>query len=485
MDCPREAMQLGVRALRLSKGWTFEQEPLLFLRTCDKGLPQTHVLMKASKTLHGGQCCHFGDMLERLPAMARQHIAAGMPASSASKQEQIDAYADIHRWLDKNRSWIFPSGATSFCSIHREECPVMAYPGLKKRKHNEVEEHGDSDEAPVLKALKVTVAGVTCHGWSNQGGQEQFAHVSEATHAIWSTERKASFERADEDIVFCECTPRYKVKDKFADAFGSLADCRHIVDGPELHGWPHKRQRCLAVALNKSKVKWVGPEDHASDFADRFHRACVMRGADLFTATDSERYERYCSMAAGRKFKLTMQDMGRVSKDDLLEMILPPGGIERLREWQEWRGNNFSGDEKVVCDLDHHPASKCTGGTDWPVQLTHGTVVLIGSGKDDWKMATGLEHLGALGLHVHSTVDTSLFGRSPLVDILSKLEARQQKLLAGNGMHLLTQCAWMLYCFSNIARVDRVEIIPRVLAGSSCELEEDSCRDDANDERVE
>ena len=122
---------------------------------------------------------------------------------------------------------------------------------------------------------------MTCHGWSVAGEQEQYAHSSKAAHACWLEERRAWHQDAFEDLFFVECTPRYPVKDKLASQLDGLCTVLHVVDDQELHGWPHKRRRVLAVALNNKAVRWVGPVNYQADFARRFHRGCALDGTAL------------------------------------------------------------------------------------------------------------------------------------------------------------------------------------------------------------
>ena len=107
-------------------------------------------------------------------------------------------------------------------------------------------------------------------------------------------------------------------------------------------------------------------------------------------------------------------------------------------------------------DLDHWPKRKgSTGGRDWPVQLTHCCIASVGEAPEDWRIAAGVEYFGALGFHVHGHLANS-FGVSKHLKYLAALPICQQKLLAGNAMHLATQSAWMVYVLSNVAKVSRL-----------------------------
>ena len=106
-----------------------------------------------------------------------------------------------------------------------------------------------------------------------------------------------------------------------------------------------------------------------------------------------------------------------------------------------------------MADIDHHLNTKSsTAGSDWPVQLTHGHVISFRKGS--WRLATGLEHHGALGFNMFGKTDK--FPVSKMHRFISELTPQQQKLLSGNGMHLVPQSSWMVYVLENIVRIDSI-----------------------------
>ena len=145
-----------------------------------------------------------------------------------------------------------------------------------------------------------------------------------------------------------------------------------------------------------------------------------------------------------------------LSPEELLMQLGPPGQLQRKREWQEIheQSGRLPG---FLCDLDHHPGRgsglrKPSSNTNFPLQLTHGTITELKSGEEEgaFRIATPTEHFIAHGFHFgeHATVDCK---ECPLAKIISSLRLKRgdQKVLAGNGMNLVTQTAWMLWCLSN------------------------------------
>ena len=127
--------------------------------------------------------------------------------------------------------------------------------------------------------------------------------------------------------------------------------------------------------------------------------------------------------------------------------------MDRMDEFQQKRASlEVDDSEAFICDIDHHCGTKGNSfGKIWPTLLTHGSVMMLKDELGDCKMATGLEHFFAQGFPMFPLAESKV-PRCSLFGILNSLPARQQKLLAGNSMHLCVQAAWMLYVLSNIVR---------------------------------
>ena len=109
--------------------------------------------------------------------------------------------------------------------------------------------------------------------------------------------------------------------------------------------------------------------------------------------------------------------------------------------------------------------------------MTDGTVMKISADHVAWCIATPTEHFTALSFNMHPCKD-NICPASKLAATLAALRPSQAKMLAGNAMHLVTQCAWMLYVLSNIVRVCDGALVPRMLTSTSWEVLEN---DDDND----
>ena len=85
-----------------------------------------------------------------------------------------------------------------------------------------------------------------------------------------------------------------------------------------------------------------------------------------------------------------------------------------------------------------------------PVELTHGIVVA----HHKYRFVTPLESVAVHGYHAHEKVSSS-WGLSPVVACLQSLRPSQLQSLSGNGMHLPTVQAVILFMASNILWKDQ------------------------------
>eukprot|EP00435_Cladocopium_sp_Y103_P031773 s3755_g8.t1 len=405
IDCPRECFRLGFAGLCKLHGWTFSN-PVTHSRSSDMDSACRDVLLEYAK-LDGG--CVFGNILERLPSWAQDWINSALPPSKAGIEQKLSMNKAIADWLSANASELFSDTATSWCFVHGRNCP--AHPILAR----------DLLKSYHSRPLMVGIAGVSCLPWTAEGSQEADASECEIPHAIWLNERKVRALKLQEDVAFVECTPR--------------------------------------AALNLKTVQWHGPssqEEIQADFDARFHKAVALNGDVVALASDDERLREYCLLALKQKNHLDPSVIGSIPKSDLLRLILPPGGVQRFYEWMDMAGFGSSLTGRYMFDCDHHPSSKgSSGGSDWPVNLRHGTVMAVdASDPDSWKLMTPLEHFAAMGFLVYPELYEH-FGRFPLTEFLKTYSGAQLKKFVGNGMHLVTQCAWMFYVLGNTSLIDR------------------------------
>ena len=70
-----------------------------------------------------------------------------------------------------------------------------------------------------------------------------------------------------------------------------------------------------------------------------------------------------------------------------------------------------------------------------------------------WKLMTTFEHFAAMGFFVFPEIGQR-FGEYPGKSFLDTFSSTQLKRFLGNGMHLVTQCAWMFYVLGHTSLID-------------------------------
>ena len=107
--------------------------------------------------------------------------------------------------------------------------------------------------------------------------------------------------------------------------------------------WPVRRRRILCAAINTAKLQWMGPpvEEVQQEFDALFNKATMLPGSALFFASDSERHEEYAKVGRLRHHNLTAAEVPMMNKQSLLQSLVPPGSIQRMKEWIQCREDSF------------------------------------------------------------------------------------------------------------------------------------------------
>ena len=473
-----EALSCTLRELQKQCHWNFAEFPFIFKRVCDIGPVPQKVLTALSLTCHQGRMCVFEDVVDHCHPNAAEYLRASVPPEGCSQQEAENAHSEILQWLLRNRSWALADDVKQRCLVHKKQCSVCPMASwiansqvmlAKKRKHAEAMLEGDSHSqssneklARVLspstdedlscckpgldRPWSISFAGVTCDGWSSMGSQQRFGHMSELPHAVWLVERLVRGERCAEDVGFVECTSRYPAAAKHAPLQGSHR-LLHFTCNPLLLGYPVSRPRVFGALLNTATVAWIGPEDWEQDFLAKFGADCKVSGDCLFAAADSERFEEYSQLAASQKNFISPESFRSLSAEQCLQSILSPGQQQRVAKFLDRRTDLESPGGHFLFDADHHIEARRMAGPFWPCMLTHGCIISAPR-CGEMRLATGLEHFGAQGLHLYhaSSVDNPV---SPLKPMLQDLKIHQQKNLSGRGVHLAVLSSFMWYVLSH------------------------------------
>ena len=101
------------------------------------------------------------------------------------------------------------------------------------------------------------------------------------------------------------------------------------------------------------------------------------------------------------------------------------------------------------------------------MNLRHGSIFAarqVKAGVWQWRMGCPFEYLAAMGFHMYPDM-SGAWGVSPLRGLLEQYGSGQIQSLAGNGMHLVTQSAFMLYVLGNTVVKDSDEISASTRSG--------------------
>ncbi|CAK8993450.1 Uncharacterized protein SCF082_LOCUS3512 [Durusdinium trenchii] len=186
--------------------------------------------------------------------------------------------------------------------------------------------------------------------------------------------------------------------DRLASIFSKIAHVFSWHDGPELHGWPHRRRRVLAALISKETMEWLGSPsltDLQADYKERFHRQMCADGSILLQASFEDRVQEMHTLAQLRKNNVSLEEMGNVMADsnhgkEVARLTLPPGGIDRLAQWEQEFKDRRASDQSLSgpVQLFNRNVDKCSfaagpaGSRLWPTQLTHGTVIAFKTNED-------------------------------------------------------------------------------------------------------
>ena len=225
----------------------------------------------------------FGDLNDRLGAEVRSVLDSLMPDAKATKSEQQVAMQAIKEKVIEVAPQVFTPESTAPCHLHGGHCRLQP---LER------------------KGWAVNAAGHTCVAWSPRGGRSGEAHPSSRAFSVWSAERH----QLREDIVFAECSSWFP-----PEVLQAAVPSHTMVSlfvGPDLLGWPVRRQRVFNVLLNPETTEWVGPPnptDYQALFSELFSRNCLT-DADIFLcAPGSDVCSYYAELMEARRCYLQVR----------------------------------------------------------------------------------------------------------------------------------------------------------------------------------
>ena len=468
VDCAREAVEKGFEGLSLQNGWQ-NCPPPRFLRTSEIEPGPRGILKRVAIDWDKCESCVQGDLARRMPKIAQEYVLAALPAEGATKQERAEAHREIRKWLSANRSWIFADRLLAPCYVHPgRNCPAAPFGfsgDSEDRRRVRLRHDGREEEVPT-RHMSVNIAGVTCVAYCSSGLHEGEAHSSEVDHSIWLCERRAKAEQELEDVFFVECSTKYPFESKVGAECGDTHLLLAINDDPVLHGWPAHRDRMSAVGLSRATTRWLGPDQQdllEADFKQRFHKALACSAEIFMRESSVKRNEDLSRMAAIQKYILTPEEIAQLPNDELIEYVNPPGALQRLEQWEaKYAPSAASFPGAYFFNFMRHPKYARAGSwSSFPTLETNTMIASVLPGKGT-TIATGTEYFASLGFHMFepSGDGWGLFGQSKIAPYILESAPHLQRGIAGNGMNLLAQAAWIYYVLGHVVNVRGLSDMP-------------------------
>ena len=249
--------------------------------------------------------------------------------------------------------------------------------------------------------------------------------------------------------IFANCCT---LQAKLAEPLDKSHTVISVAAGPELLGWPVRRNRTLSAGISKATATWLGPvgADLQADFEEFFSCALQLTGDVFLVAKDEEIIEEQNKLASLRGLRATRVLKGANSS------VYTPGQILRFEDYAKKRDEQAKRTGKqqgaYFADLEQHCArGSSTPGPLIPTQLTHGTIHAFSSDRIMLTSELFLAH----GFNFFPEATGCMHG-SRVAGFLRSLGLKQQRELLGNGWHLPTLAAWTMYVLSHTVRTNRV-----------------------------
>ena len=166
---------------------------------CDKDASRRRILLGYDEHVLSHHC--FENILDRLPMEDREEFLKTVPGAKDSRDVRKQKNEEGRKFIMDLYTHRGHEFNTSFCSRHGRQCPLF--------KKEPTAWHGsESEEDDPEEQLTVHGAGVICKdasaAGSGYGDAGQYMHLQN----MWCAERL----HRCEDVIFCECTPRWEAK---------------------------------------------------------------------------------------------------------------------------------------------------------------------------------------------------------------------------------------------------------------------------------
>lgn len=362
----------------------------------------------------------------------------GRPLNPEEAKQQ---YGKMRTYLASNGNDMFNTECMttmSQCLVHKKLCPTQA--------------PVDNTLPAELQPLRSVIAGTMCTPWTSLGSMSGPAHPANESHIIWA--EHARQEAAD--IVSLENSEFFPVDD-YRKTMMPNHQVVNIVVCPTMLGWPVRRVRLLASAINLKRMVWVGPTEEqavSDDFLNTFGSHVEVE-ADAFSFIDevSNRTAFLKSLAASRG----------IFGDFMVKDILPPDAFRRLQSGLESYRHHIGLGGSCAVDLSQNPRKRKRMGP-WFPSFARSTMSAsyTALSEDDNMFPYLFTPREIAQVHGWPALKKIAGEAAPFHDLMpsifDELTPSQYGNLIGNGMHLHVMGAWLTYVKS--------QCVPRFLLES-------------------
>ena len=250
----------------------------------------------------------------------------------------------------------------------------------------------------------------------------------------------------------------YPWKEKLAGPLKDTHEVIRILVDPIAMGFPTSRLRSFTLLINKATLTWMGPsQDHIqAAFDEMMCRELKLDGRAFMNGTFAEVNEMLHQRAHKQKHRWpaefdAVSALQGDNGSEVLQEVLPSGLFNRFRDWEAARlrravDGQASVPEAFFSDCDHNVGHGPHAGAILPTGLTHGTLMSHVPSRP----LTIWELLSSYGWHLHEQAigDWAVSQRK---EILQQASQRGLGVLAGNGMHLPSLVAVLMFALIHLA----------------------------------
>lgn len=408
------------------------------------------------RVINGHKLCPvhvFDGLLGKLPTAHQIAIEKLRPQPTDSDNERATAFDRIDRYLhDRAHTLYGRTARATNCLKHPGKACLLSW-------------QDPIGISPHLRPLTLAIAGTPCRPWTRYAAKKTHsagpAHTDMEAWHLWKNEVRCQ----NYDIIVFENSDNF-VPTLFTSSLPPQYLVKYCIWSAHEQGWPMRRRRFFAVALNLESLLWLGDssQDLTIPFLNLVGRTVCLEG-DAFVKLD-----------AADAIALHRQGLARTrgfypSKERAMDLslvdLLPSG---QARCYQQMQERFASGFHKVglggsyLCDVTQNP-HRCRDGALLPTVARTSHIVSVSQGHS----YTPAEIDFAMGW---PTIMVPKSGNDAFDMICgasasgADLTQNERRSLAGNGMVLPQLSMWLWFVFGFTGkRATYEKLMPPVHSG--------------------